>query len=241
MHKDADAQWNRWRAGLAVARSSGDGSFGASGGLGAGALSSTLTAVHPYVRFAAGERLSAWGVLGYGARGVFVRADSGLQLAARLDARMTRMGSEAVSGGEAVNLAGTAADTRRLRFLLEGTKTFALGSARALTPSLELGLRQDGGDAETGAGVEAGGTLRYLDTALGLSVEASARTLLAHQDEAYRGWGRGSKRLPETCACDFPLTANVQRCREPGLWVVIDLRPDRPGTGPDGPRRWTCQ
>ena len=223
MHKDADAQWNRWRAGLAVARSSGDGSFGASGGLGAGALSSTLTAVHPYVRFAAGERLSAWGVLGYGTGG------------------LTRMGSEAVSGGEAGNLAGTAADTSRLRFLLEGTKTFALGSARALTPSLELGLRQDGGDAETGAGVEAGGTLRYLDTALGLSVEARARTLLAHQDEAYRGWGRGSKRWPETCACDFPLTANVQRCREPGLWVAIDLRPDRPGTGPDGPRRWTCQ
>ena len=45
------------------------------------------------------------------------------------------------------------------------------------TPGLELGLRHDGGDAETGTGVELGGRLTYTDPDTGLSVErASARS-----------------------------------------------------------------
>ena len=58
-----------------------------------------------------------------------------------------------------------------------------------LTPTLELGVRRDGGDAETGAGIDLGGSLRYADAALGLTAEASGRYLAAHGDDAYREWG----------------------------------------------------
>ena len=60
-----------------------------------------------------------------------------------------------------------------------------------LTPALELGLRHDGGDAETGTGVEVGGRIRYTDAGSGLTVEANARTLIAHEDSGYREWGAG--------------------------------------------------
>ena len=63
----ADASRNRWLAGITVAHSVGAGAFRGGPGGGAGGLDSTLTAVHPYARWRASERLSAWGALGYGA------------------------------------------------------------------------------------------------------------------------------------------------------------------------------
>ena len=57
-----------------------------------------------------------------------------------------------------------------------------------MIPSLEVGLRHDGGDAETGSGLEVGGRLRYA-SAWGLSIEASVRGLLAHEASDYREWG----------------------------------------------------
>ena len=207
----ADAAWDRWLAGISVAHTIGSGGF--SGGADEGALDSTLTAVHPYVRYQATDRLSAWGVLGYGAgslrletddsawrtdtsmrmaaaglRGVLLSTDASLEVAARTDARFTHIGS-----GEAVGAAGllgvTSGGTSRVRLLLEGTRPFAFGTTRLLTPSLQLGVRRDGGDAENGAGLDLGGSLRYADAGLGLSVEAAGRYLVAHEDSAYREWG----------------------------------------------------
>ena len=50
-----------------------------------------------------------------------------------------------------------------------------------------MGLRHDGGDAETGTGVEVGAGLRY--TAGAVTIEAQARTLLAHEASGYEDWG----------------------------------------------------
>ena len=123
-----------------------------------------------------------------GLRGVLLRTDAGLELAARTDVRFARTGSgEAV--GDTGLLGGTAGGTSRVRLLLEGTRPFALGPTRLLTPSLRLGVRRDGGDAETGAGFDLGGSLRYADAGRGLSIEAAGRYLLAHEDSAYREWG----------------------------------------------------
>ena len=47
------------------------------------------------------------------------------------------------------------------------------------------------GDAETGTGVEVGGRIRYTDTRSGLTIEASACTLIAHEDSGYEEWGAG--------------------------------------------------
>ena len=210
----ADASWNRWLAGITVAHSIGAGGFRGGPGGGAGELDSTLTAVHPYARWQANDRLSAWGVLGYGAgdltletngaawetdtsmrmaagglRGVFLRGAGGLELAAKTDLRVTRIASDGVEDNTAGLLAAAAGGTSRLRLLVEGSRSFRFGATRMLTPTLELGVRHDGGDAETGAGIDLGGSLRYADAALGLTAEASGRYLVAHGDDAYREWG----------------------------------------------------
>ena len=57
----------------------------------------------------------------------------------------------------------------------------------ARTPSAEVGLRHDGGDAETGTGLEVGAGLRY--TVGAVTIEAEARTLLAHEASGYKEWG----------------------------------------------------
>ena len=61
---------------------------------------------------------------------------------------------------------------------------------------MELGLRHDAGDAETGTGVEAGVGLLYSNPAQGLTVEGRVRGLLTHADSGYEEWGAsGSLRL----------------------------------------------
>ena len=112
--------------------------------------------------------------------------DGGIDLALRGDAFLVQMESEA-----AANTVETKADASRLRLVLEAGRSFALGEGAVLAPALELGLRHDGGDAETGTGVEVGGRIRYTDTGSGLTVEANARTLVAHEDSGYREWGAG--------------------------------------------------
>ena len=67
----ADWTTGNWMTGLLVSHSSGDGGYGRAGGPGSGsgtggALRATLTGVWPWVRHAPGERLSVWGVAGYG-------------------------------------------------------------------------------------------------------------------------------------------------------------------------------
>ena len=59
----------------------------------------------------------------------------------------------------------------------------------SVTPSFEIGLRLDGGDAETGFGADLGGGLAYADPANGLSLGLKARGLLAHRESGFREWG----------------------------------------------------
>ena len=49
----------------------------------------------------------------------------------------------------------------------------------SLTPSVEVGLRHDGGDAETGAGMDVGAGLIVSDTSTGLAVDVRVRMLAA--------------------------------------------------------------
>ena len=56
-----------------------------------------------------------------------------------------------------------------------------------LAPSVQVGLRHDGGDAKTGAGVEVGAGLRY--SAGPLTAEGRVRVLIAHQQSGYEEWG----------------------------------------------------
>ena len=214
----ADAQWERWLAGVALSVSEGEGKFDQPG-VDSGTIESTLTSVNPYVRYEVSERVSAWGLLGYGtgdmtmtqaARGERAETVTRTDLAMRLGAVGAR--GALLEAGEtggldlalrgdaflvqmesaaAANTVETKADASRLRLVLEGSRAFALGEGAVLTPGLEVGLRHDGGDAETGTGIEVGGRIRYTDAGSGLTVEANARTLIAHEDSGYREWGAG--------------------------------------------------
>ena len=62
-----------------------------------------------------------------------------------------------------------------------------LGGGATFTPIAEIGLRHDGGDAETGTGVEIGAGLRY--TAGPLTIEGQVRSLVTHEDNDYEEWG----------------------------------------------------
>ncbi|MDE0158947.1 MAG: hypothetical protein OXN24_02645, partial [Candidatus Dadabacteria bacterium] len=120
-----------------------------------------------------------------GLRGV-VYAGAHTELAVKSDALWVRTAS-----GDTDGLRGAAADTRRIRLLLSGQHRRALANDALLSPSVELGLRYDGGGAETGVGMELGGGLRYADALRGLTVETRARALIAHEDNGYEEWGIG--------------------------------------------------
>ena len=213
----ADYRWGRLLAGLSAAYSGGGGEYAVSGTHDtperAGDVGSWLLSVHPYVRLEMTDRLAAWGVLGYGrgmlelaeggadvdtdisltmgafeGRGVLLSPgeNGGVALAMKSDGFLVWIGSEAAD-----DLPSTAAHVSRLRLVLEGSVDALRGPGGVLTPSLQVGARYDGGDAETGAGVEVGGGLRYAYPAWGLTVAANGRVLLAHQDRGYEEWGAG--------------------------------------------------
>ena len=216
-----DSEWDRLLAGVAVAHSRGDGSFmtPTMEAHGQGGVEQTLTSLHPYLRYAVTERLDVWGLVGYGwgeldmemDTGVTVETDTnlvmgafggrgivlapedtgGVQVATRTDAMLTRTSTDA-----AAPVAATDADAHRVRVILEGSRAVAWADGRRLTPTLELGLRHDWGDAETGFGLEVGSRVHYADPRVGLTVEGAVRGLLAHEDAGYEEWGAsGTVRL----------------------------------------------
>ena len=208
------ADWTEgaWKSGLLVSHSLGDGGYR---GASAGTVTSTLTGIFPWGRYALSERLSVWGVAGYGEgsltlkpeeqaairtdldlwmaaaglRGVLVDGGTdGPTLAAKSDAMIVRTASDAVSGGSG-NLAAAEAEVTRLRLGLEGSQPFQVADGATLTPSVEIGVRHDGGDAETGFGVEIGGGLAWSDTRRGISAEFRGRGLLTHEADGFRERG----------------------------------------------------
>ena len=206
----------------------------ASPGKGEGTLDSTLNSVHPYLRYEVKEGMLVWGLAGYGSGDLTHTDDgarpidtditmrmgvlgarsqllspsreSGLGLALKSDVFWMRMESEAVEEPDGRGLKRAEARASRLRLLLEGSQSFELDSAALLTPSLEVGLRSDGGDAETGNGVEVRAGIRY--TAPGMTMEASAHSLFGHQRREYEEWGAsGSIRVaPGTSGRGLSLT-----------------------------------
>ena len=90
-----------------------------------------------------------------GMRGELVgsRATGGFALAFKTDALWVGAASDLLDGPTGRLNASEAAVTR-VRTALEGSRGFTLGGDRlSLRPSVEVGLRRDGDDAETGAGM----------------------------------------------------------------------------------------
>lgn len=212
-----DYEQGRMLAGVALSYSLGDGSFGrTSEESGAeGIVESSLGSAYPYLRVRLADRLSAWGLGGhgrgdtsfrdasaaartagnpilmnmgaFGARGEVLRSrGGGFGLALKSDAFLVRMSSETGANAPLVM-----ANAQRVRFLLEASSRENIGENSILRSTIEIGGRYDGGDGETGTGVEVGGGLKYANAGAGLRVDASLRILLAHEDTDFSEWGLG--------------------------------------------------
>ena len=119
--------------------------------------------------------------------------NDGLTITGKTDAMVVGNTSERVTGLEAAQ-----ATVTRLRLGMEAHRPFALGkpesgteegSEAVLTPSLEMGLRLDGGDAETGFGLDLGGGIVLSHPQWGLQAELRGRGLLTHAAEGFRDRG----------------------------------------------------
>ena len=233
----ADVERGRVLFGVAVSHSRGDGDYRRAGGGGLrareGDLSSVLTTGLPYLRVAVSDRLSVWGALGRGAGSMTlsegdlgsIEADIGMSLGA-FGARQELRSSAATDGfslalrtdlllvhttsDETEALPALSTDVNRLRLMIEGARRWQFESGVVLTPKVELGLRYDDGDAETGGGLELGAGLRVENAARGLSVELTGRSLLAHEASELSEWGLGGSLRFEPGGADRGLSIGLR-------------------------------
>ena len=182
-----------------------------------GSYTSRMTSVHPYVNWSSPEGLDLWATLGYGwgeiaidEQGVPQRdsSDTTMQTAAvgangrvlpvagllpggttslRLKAEALLTTVKVEGNGGAIE--PLALDARRFRLALEGSHERELASGAQLVPTVEVGVRHDGGDGIEGTGLEIGGGLRYVDQTRGLTVAGRGRALVTYGAQAYREWG----------------------------------------------------
>ena len=112
----------------------------------------------------------------------------GFALALKADTFWVRAESDRVTTSFG-NLMGARGESSRVRAMLDGSRTFALAGGATLAPSLELGVRHDGGDAETGTGLEIGAGLGYADPSRGLDMALWVHGLAVHSQDGYDEWG----------------------------------------------------
>ena len=194
--------------GLSLSHSRGLGEYT---GVAGGQVASSVTGLYPWLGYKATERVMVWGVTGYGSGGMMLTPRGGPALESGLSMAMAAAGTrgELVAGGASAfelafkadalwvgtsidgvdgpagRLKATEAAVTRFRTGLEGSRHYTLAGRLSLKPSVEVGLRHDGGDAETGAGMDVGGGLVVSDASTGLAVDVRVRTLLVHQDEDF--------------------------------------------------------
>ncbi len=196
-------------AGVALSWSEGELAYnsGSSGG-GTGDYEVDVVSLHPYLGGRTGH-LDWWATLGYGNGEVEITPNGG-QTASN-DITMTTVGA----GGSSllwsraedrarVHLKGEFTRTRMemdrsaqvdslsvnahlARVALATSRTRSLAGGARMSPSLSLGVRQDGGDGNIGSGAEIGGNLRYDNSASGVSASVSAHGLFGRSD--YEEWG----------------------------------------------------
>ncbi len=163
----ADYSRGALTVGLSVGRTAGLGGYSGRSG---GRMSTSMTGFYPWVGYRVNDRVSVWGVTGYGTgalsltpdgasaletgvsmamtavgtRGELIgsRATGGFALAFKADALWVGAASDLLDGA-AGRLNASEAGVTRVRTALEGSRGFTLGGGRlSLTPSVGVGLRR---------------------------------------------------------------------------------------------------
>ena len=165
-------------------------SISAAAGYGAGEL--TLTPKSETDGPFTADLTMAMGAAGLRGEVLVPPPEGGLALAVKGDTRFTRTQSKATRDAGGGRLEAATGDVWLLRLGIEGSRRFAPGGDTAgmvLTPSFEIGARLDGGDAETGLGVDLGGSLAFAAPKQGVALDLKARGLVAHEARGFREWG----------------------------------------------------
>ena len=251
----ADVEQDRWLSGIAVSVSDGAGVFELAGDDVVGEASGRLTNVYGYAGFPATEKIDAWGIFGYGAGELKIQQEDEPALATDLGMRMVATGlrgelpspdwgigvalavkadamwvqSESAAVGDLVAALGEAT---RLRLTLEGSRALTLSDG-TLSLKGEIGLRHDGGDADTGAGLQIGGGFRY--AIQGYTIDGSAHSLIAHGEGGFDEWGVSSSiRIdPGTPGHGLSLTIAPGWGAAQGGTERLQTYRETPGVGPE--------
>ena len=201
-----DARGHGWVAGATISRSLADVSYEFAGPVdGKGRLETELDVIHPYVQWAFGNRGKMWAILGFGTgEATTEREDQAVaaepselsmhmglgglrysfgrvawfDLAVRGDAGYAKLQTD--EGPRAIE--GLTVNVQRVRLGAEASLPMALAGMR-VSPFIDVAGRFDGGDGETGGGVELAGGFRYRGPLIGLEVKG--RTLAMHSAESY--------------------------------------------------------
>ena len=201
-----DARGDGWLAGVSVSRSGAEADYSFDGLVQAdtgGTLETSVTAFHPYARLEVGPDSEVWVIGGFGGgeadltrthvagsqssdlsmamavgglRRALAMEFGGADLSLRGDAGFLSL--ETDSGAMAVD--GLSASVSRLRLGLE-----AAWEVETLTPFVEVSGRFDGGDGQSGGGLELAGGVRLLSAESGFGLEAKGRVLAMHTGEGY--------------------------------------------------------
>ena len=227
----------KWLVGAAVARSGGGGDWRV--GASSGRLTTALTVVHPYLRW--GDRdTSVWALAGIGlgsaenirmltgkretsplrlgvglleGRRRLATTGAGLTVDLRGEASWARLRT----GGGEETVDGLEAGVRRVRTGVEVTLALGDPSGLQLAPFGAVSTRHDGGDGQTGVGLEVAGGVRL--TGGRVRVEAQGRMLALHTATDYQERG-------------VSVTASVGAGQyEPGLTASIRPRWGAQGDG----------
>ena len=204
---------SRWLLGLGISHSGGKGNYSDSdpGSGDKGEIETSLTAVLPYGAWQVSDRVKLWGALGYGVGQMRLEPDSQKGIKADINWSMAAVGARAalldpdgeglsldlisdalwsrITSEKAGTLSSTESDVTRLRVGLEGSWQISLDNGGEVLPKLSLGARYDGGDAETGLGVELGGGMVWSAPQRGITLDVGGRTLLLHAAEGMKDWG----------------------------------------------------
>ena len=203
-------------AGLAVSRSNGTIRYDVVGDAAEidGRHRLRLNGLHPYLAWEASPHLTVWGTIGHfwgdlewGGDLEGDRRAGNARLGSAmlgLNGRLLEHGKTTVKfKGEAglaqfkvaeagVGFGAAVSDLRRLRLAIESAHEQPLPTGGTLRRWGEIGLFHDGGDGETGVGLELGGGLRYRNQAKGWSAEVFGRRRMVHGDALPREWGAGA-------------------------------------------------
>ena len=181
-----------------------------------GDIETSLSGVYPYAGLRLSERLSAWAAAGHaegdlkfryasddgvlktdlqykmaaaGLRGeILASGADGASAAWKTDVRFTRISSDAALS-ESGGLKASVAKVWLARMGIEAAKSYQIGeNGVVVTPSAQMSLRFEGGDADTGHGAEAQIGLNVADRDRGLSLDAEVRGLAVHKAEGFREW-----------------------------------------------------